>query len=497
MTAVSSIASNRNENISWCPPPEYFECSSSPQEMDQAEYLRLTSTPTHQPNATRFKNPEKSKPMSNGDRLALGAAILSGSLLLGGPVGLGLGALFLAGCFQELPDVSGPDGVEVTGNATAFSDPSIAWSGSVYGISWVGMDSSNNSQLFFARLDSEGHKIDGEQQITSGSSSPSSPMLVWNTSTYEFALVWDDNGSDYSKIVFTRIDESGNKVGGDVPVITYDFYIVNNYGFRLKYPTIAWNDVDREYGISGAESFSGTLVFVSLNPDGPKIGSPRSLSQRFSSNQLESPTIIWSGREYGLGWLEQSINEENHFEETFLFNRFGSEGNRLGKDETMSRGNLAISPLVWTGSQYSIAWFDGSDDGIYFETISKDGSRIHGPSRIADSARTFLGDGDFAGVPSLAWNGEEYGMTWVNNEPLANNGLPFPGIQSINFTRLDTAGNRVGDIIPVTNNKRELDRDPVSFNPLLAWTGQGYGVLWTYWGGDHLELRFARIGENF
>lgn len=108
MLDVPSISSHYNKTLLVCEdqdeipwsPPEYFECSQ--------EYRRLTSVPFYQLNTTRFKKPEKSKPMSDGDKLALGAAILSGSLLLGGPIGLGLGALLLSGCY----------GVEEVGGAT-------------------------------------------------------------------------------------------------------------------------------------------------------------------------------------------------------------------------------------------------------------------------------------------------------------------------------------------------------------------------------------------
>jgi hypothetical protein len=92
------------------------------------------------------------------------------------------------------------------------TDPSLAWSGSGWGIAWRDTRTGDPS-VYFARLDAEGVKQGGDVLITP-SGGARAPALVWTGG--EFALVWEDDRSGNSEIYFARLDSSGNKIGGDV-----------------------------------------------------------------------------------------------------------------------------------------------------------------------------------------------------------------------------------------------------------------------------------------
>lgn len=109
MSSLSLVQSNRKQLICELPektflssPPAttdeqaFLECYETLDERDLQDYHRLTKTAYSAANETRFKKPETKTDW--GD-VALGAVALGGGFLLGGPVGLGVGALLLAGCY--------------------------------------------------------------------------------------------------------------------------------------------------------------------------------------------------------------------------------------------------------------------------------------------------------------------------------------------------------------------------------------------------------------
>ena len=62
---------------------------------------------------------------------------------------------------------------------------------------------------------------------------------------------------------------------------------------------------------------------------------------------------------------------------------------------------------------------------------------------------------------SLAWNGEEYGLSWKEGYPE----------DEIYFIRIDEEGNKISPDIPITN-------DPASSDfPFLVWNGIDYGDM--------------------
>lgn len=109
MAAVPSISSapaqsrfDREEAVPFleCAEPSDF----APEEYQS--YRRLTQVPVTPPRMARFQSvtPDTdSNDKTDGDRWLLGALALGGGYLIGGPLGLGVGALLLAGCGGDEP----------------------------------------------------------------------------------------------------------------------------------------------------------------------------------------------------------------------------------------------------------------------------------------------------------------------------------------------------------------------------------------------------------
>ena len=66
--------------------------------------------------------------------------------------------------------------------------------------------------------------------------------------------------------------------------------------------------------------------------------------------------------------------------------------------------------MVWTGSEHGVAWHDnrdGVDSEIYFARISADGVKVGSDVRITSAG--------YSSVPSLVWSGSEYGVAWQDD----------------------------------------------------------------------------------
>jgi len=186
--------------------------------------------------------------------------------------------------------------------------PKIVWSGSSYGVLWLDLPSQN---LFFLEIDSNGNVLNtGKKSITSdGAQSFSNPVwnpadsryisawdknlgadnydifislfdihggnvvekrvtneigrsqnpsIILNNDLNEYAVVWEEerkiSWSEYHKeeIYFTRLDSDGNKkdLNGDTNIDSNDDIRVTTDNLICQYPTIAWNDIAQDYGIT-------------------------------------------------------------------------------------------------------------------------------------------------------------------------------------------------------------------------------------------------------
>jgi hypothetical protein len=225
----------------------------------------------------------------------------------------------------------GPD-VRVTNDSAISHDPTLAWSGSEYGISWE--DSRNeypNYEIYFARLDSSGNKIGSDVRITNDSSFSGYPFLVWTGS--EYGVSWYDERDGNEEIYFARIDSSGNKIGSDTR-ITY--YSSGSYN-----PVLAWTG--SEYGVSWFDDRDGNweIYFAILDSSGNKIGS----DVRITNDSLYSynPSLVWTGTEYGVSW--EDSRDENYAE--IYFAKINCCGNAL---------DAVIARLAFDNDKETMSW---------------------------------------------------------------------------------------------------------------------------------------------
>ena len=498
MDSLSRIQHNREEAPS-CSYPSiennnaFAECSEPFDEKDFQEYQRLTKTSCHSAGEKKFKK---------GDDLALDTIVLGGGFLLGGPIGLGLGALLLAASCHPVEEIGVADnkadggdgggtqercmddGNQIVTSSTTIADniyyrnhTHIVWTGSEYGISWQNLKEKDSTfNIFFSRLDAQGNKIGDETQIANRH--PSSvwtddTFLSWNKSQEEYALFWSEDRS----IVFARVEKNGHIISNNISAIQSEYETV--------FPRAVWNDLNLVYGVSWIDLHGNDplLKFARVDSFGHETGIGTTIDIGIGS----PPAMTWNGSEYGINWPIIESRTANNDVGEMKFSRIHDAGDRSATVNIFRGSSWLFNPtLAWLGNEYGVAWDDQANDAIDFARIDASGNQIGATLKIADSANNVAGNTAFGGQPTLVVVSEEkYGLSWADERD---------GHQGINFVLLNKEGNTIGQIIPITNNSRATEGPPVSYSASLVWTGCNLGIVWLQEQQMRVtQLKFARI----
>jgi hypothetical protein len=181
--------------------------------------------------------------------------------------------------------------VRVTNDASSSSSPSLAWTGSEYGVSWTDLR-DGNFEIYFARLDAVGTKIGSDVRVTDAISNSGLPSLVW-TGT-EYGVSWEDIRDGNFEIYFVRLSAAGAKIGSDVRVTI-------NAASSWK-PSLFWTGT--EHGVSWMDERDGNteIYFARLDATGNKIGEDLRVTQ--DPMNTYDPSLVWTGSEYGVSWYD-------------------------------------------------------------------------------------------------------------------------------------------------------------------------------------------------
>lgn len=318
-------------------------------------------------------------------------------------------------------------------------------------------------------------KIGDDIRVTDNPQGTNGPNMVWTGS--EDGIVWNDfRVESGGSISFARLDNVGNRLGD---IVVVDPTVL---GGR---PSLVW--AGSEFGIAW-ENYSGYdegINFTRLDNAGREIGDEALIIGRPGSNS-NSATLVWTGSEYGISWVD-GRDSGTVLNTEIYFARLDSSGEKIGDDIRITNDpDYSQNPsLVWTGSEYGVSWVDTRDYWnleIYFARLNNSGNKIGEDVRVTNAPN---GSVD----PSLVWNGIDYAIAWSDRR---YDVYGDTGNHEIFFTRLDNAGNEIGDDIRVTNDPN------MSFDPSLVWTGSEYGISWSDYSlsTERHKINFARLDNN-
>ncbi len=356
----------------------------------------------------------------------------------------------------------GPD-LRVSSGGSGSYYPSLAWTGSEYGVSWDD-NRDGNYEIYFARISAAGAKIGPDHRVTSYSHGGYNPSLSWTGS--EYGVSWQDYRDGSPEIYFARISAAGTKLGSDLRV--------TSEGDEIGIPHLSWTG--SEFGVSWDDrrDLNYDIMFARISAAGAKIGADSQVTS--SDREFGITFLIWTGSEYGVSW-------ENGYGEIF-FAQISAAGAKIGSElrVTYNADNSVLPSLSWTGSEYGVSWWDDRDGNfeIYFARISAAGAKIGSDLRVTSDCTNKY----FLFFPSLSWIGSEYGLGWFDDHD---------GNNEIFFARISADGAMTGPEFRVTSDGAS------SKYPSLFWTGSEYGVSWQDGREGTNKIYFARIrlGQDY
>ncbi len=119
------------------------------------------------------------------------------------------------------------------------------------------------------------------------------------------------------------------------------------------------------------------------------------------------PSLLWTGSEWAVAWQDTRDGLAGEV----YFTRLDASGSKLAADLRVTNdvNHTGCPSLAWTGSQYFVA-FDDDRFGNY-EIL---GQVIDASGALVGSAIRITNDNSASTQPSVAWNGSDFDLAWVD-----------------------------------------------------------------------------------
>jgi hypothetical protein len=286
--------------------------------------------------------------------------------------------------------------IRVTVDGSRSRNPAIAGTGSGFAIAWAD-DRDGNSEIYLARFADDASRIGGDIRVTDAAESSSHPSVAWTGNTY--ALSWQDLRDGDLEIYAARLSASGIKLGSDVR-------IMDAPGLSLG-PSVVWSG--RELLIAWRDESAGggsQLFFAQVDAAGNEIGQETQITTQ--AMLMLSQSIAWTGAETLALWDD---NRNGNFD--IYGARIDSSGNKIGDDIRITTdGAGGIEPsLAWNGSEAGMTWQSerGDEESIYMTRLTAQGEPIGSEMRISNALGT-------SKCADIVWTGSQYGIAWLNDQ---------------------------------------------------------------------------------
>jgi len=322
--------------------------------------------------------------------------------------------------------------VRVSHGEDLSTDSVMVWTGSGFGLSWQDRRDGNFG-IYFAFLSADGETVVPEFRVTQAVNDAVYPSMAWTGS--EFGVSWQDNRAGTYPyfipylIYFTRVSVDGDTVGPELRItFAYD---ESDY-----YPSLAWSGSEFGLGWTDAPLVGGggySLIFTRLSAEGAGIGGYTHFA--WDGSIFGSPwphSLIWAGSQYATSWDTQVGNDVGCISTSSIdFIRISEAGDRIGDQFAITSGcwNASDPSLAWTGSEFGVSWHfrDGWDWEIDFARVSADGQALGDVVTISFAPGSRM-------YPSLTWADGGFGVAWEDDRD---------GVSEIYFARISADGHKV------------------------------------------------------
>ncbi len=288
-------------------------------------------------------------------------------------------------------------GMRIVEDSGSLEAPSLAWSGSEFGLAFQD-DRDGNDEIYFARVSASGTVTGAEVRVTDDPARSGDPSMVWTGS--EYAVAWIDLRHTADEVFLARLEPDGTRIGTDARL--------TDMPSASTHPALVWTG--SQLAVAWQDNIdthdaNHEIYFMRVAPDGTPAGG----ALRVTVDPVDSihPSLAWTGSEFGLTWFDMRDGTW----ELYLA-RISAGGEKLGGDVRLTDAPMDTSilwpaPIGWTGSRYATAWTDLRDGNneIYFALASADGLKLGGDVRLTDDP-----GGSYA--PGMAWTGSLFLVAW-------------------------------------------------------------------------------------
>jgi hypothetical protein len=131
--------------------------------------------------------------------------------------------------------------------------------------------------------------------------------------------------------------------------------------------------------------------------------------------------------------------------------------------------HAALPTMVFTGSEFAIVWLDnrntlGEEDELFYTALTSSGEKVFEDLQLTQGA-----DPGYVNFPDAAFTGSEIGVVFIKYAE----GEEYR--MDLFFMRLTLDGYLMGSETGLTMD----DPAGLSDRPLIAFSGNGYGIAWT------------------
>jgi hypothetical protein len=350
--------------------------------------------------------------------------------------------------------------VRVSDTAGRSDAPSLAWTGSEYGIAWVD-DRGGNDEIFFARVAADGELLAEPTRVTDSPGEGRDPSLVWTGEAY--AVAWVDDLDGNFEVYLAGLSATGALATGPLRLTDDpEFSGSPDLEWTGSELVVAWND-----GRDG----NFEIYLARLDPEGSKIGG----DLRFTTEDSFSatPSLTWVDDELVITWSDDRDGNNEIY-----FARADAAGGKVGADVRVTdQAAYSSSPQVANaGAVRALTWLDlrDPDRELYFARLTAAGVSQTGDVRLSDLA---VATGNATSAAS-AWTGDQLGVAYSSDGEADADVL---------LTRRDLEGATLAADVPVADGPEQ------SVEVDMVWTGSVYAVAWADDRDGNLEIYLREV----
>lgn len=252
--------------------------------------------------------------------------------------------------------------------------PVIVHTGSEYGVAWCDYRDLD-WEIYFTRISNEGVKAGDDVRVTESSGESDYPSVAFSGS--EYGIAWEDDRADYTGVYFSRISASGEKMGADI--------LLSEDSEHSRLPALAFTG--SEYAISylvrSDEGVYG-VYFMRVSLEGAMVDDRKLVSTLVDRFQPPQTSITWSGSEYGIVWNDERDFDRDIFfaRVSSEGTKVGEDVNI-----TRTHHNCFDAVVTWAGDVFAASWEEYLEDKyeIHFVRISDEGVRLGESVKVSDS----------------------------------------------------------------------------------------------------------------